>query len=122
MPNRQYEKGTRFESKVRDHLTELGYVVMRAAGSKGHGKIDLVAFHPEAPMMLIQAKSDGKISKAEWDRVYSVAGWYKGAAVPIVAENGVNGHGVIYTLITGERIPYGRTQPAIGYDPDPANF
>lgn len=122
MPNRMYEKGTRFESKVRDDLDSLGYLVMRAAGSKGHTKIDLVAFHPEAPLMLIQCKNGAQITKEEWDQVFRVARWYKGTAVPIVAENGPNGHGVTYTMITGERIRYGRTQPAVGYDPDPSHF
>jgi len=71
-----YARGTRFEHKVRDHLMALGYSVLRAAGSKGDSKVDLVAFHPYRPMLLIQCKIDGKISVAEWNRVREVAGWY----------------------------------------------
>lgn len=116
MPNRQYEKGTRFEGKVRDDLEALGYSVIRAAGSKGDSKIDLVAFHPEQPQLLIQCKADGKISKKEWDRVYTVSGWYP-LSVPLLAYNGVNGHGVRYTRIEGLRIPYARLQPCQEYTP-----
>lgn len=116
MPNRQYEKGTRFEYKVRDDLEALGYSVVRAAGSKGDSKIDLIAFHPEHPMLLIQCKADGKISKKEWDRVFTVSGWYAGT-VPLLAYNGVNGHGVRYVCIEGPRVRYARVQPSRAYVP-----
>lgn len=115
-PNR-YAKGARFEHKVGDDLAARGYTVVRAAGSKGDAKADLIAFHPANPMMLVQCKTNGKISKAEWDRLYEVAGWYRPACVPVVASNGPNGRGVSYTLITGPRVPYARTQPCTPYDP-----
>ncbi len=117
-PNR-YAKGTRFEHKVRDDLAAMGYVVVRAAGSKGNVKADLVAFHDSYPLMLVQCKTNGQISKAEWDRLYEVAGWYEPRAVAVVAANGPKGSGVTYTRITGERVPYARTQPCVAYDPAP---
>ncbi len=123
MPNRNYEKGVRFERKIMEHLAGseddpgLGYLVMRAAGSKGHTKIDIVAFHPELPIMLIQAKEDGNITATEWNRILEVAGWYDGAAVPVVAVNGLKGRGVRYYRLLGERVPYARTQPCRTYFP-----
>jgi Holliday junction resolvase len=116
MPNRQYEKGTRFEGKVRDDLEDLGYSVIRAAGSKGDSKIDLIALHSNEPMLFIQCKADGKISKKEWDRVFTVSSWYAGT-VPLLAYNGVNGRGVRYTRIEGLRVPYARVQPSRAYFP-----
>lgn len=111
-----YAKGTRFEHKVIKDLTERGWVTLRAAGSKGAGKIDIVAFREGYPMLLIQAKTSGSISKTEWDRLFEVAGWYglqyhPRPAIPVLAMNGENGHGVTYMEIEGERIMYGRSQP-----------
>lgn len=112
-----YAKGARFEHKVRDHLVELGYSVIRSAGSKGDAKVDLIAFHPSRPMMLIQCKTDGSISKAEWDRLREVAGWYGGLCVPVLASNGPKGRGVTYVRLTGDRVPYARSQPCEPYEP-----
>lgn len=125
MPNRHYEKGVRFERKIIEDLAGneekdlpgLGYSVMRSAGSKGSHKLDLVAFHFDLPMMLIQAKEDGKIGKDEWDRVYEVAGWYPASCVPVVAVNGLKGRGVRYYRLDGPRIHYGRVQPFRTYFP-----
>ncbi len=114
-----YAKGTRFEHKVRDNLESLGYSVIRSAGSKGDSKVDLVAFHPAYPLMLVQCKTDGKISKAEWDRVHEVAGWYEPRAVAVLASNGPKGRGVTFTRIVGKRVPYARSQPCTPYDPAP---
>lgn len=115
----RYAKGTRFEYKIRDDLSSRGYLVVRAAGSKGKAKIDLVAFRLGAPMMLIQAKTGGAISKLEWDRVFMVAGWYPGVSVAVLAVNGPKGRGVTYTRITGLRVPYARVQACVDYDPGP---
>lgn len=112
-----YARGTRFEHKVRDHLMALGYSVLRAAGSKGDSKVDLVAFHPYRPMLLIQCKIDGKISVAEWNRVREVAGWYGPLCVPVLAQNGPNGQGVVYYRLTGERVSRSRSRPCEAFDP-----
>lgn len=95
-----YAKGTRFEHKVRDDLIANGYLVMRAAGSKGGTKADLVAFKP-GQQLLIQCKTDGRITAGEWDQVVTVAGWV--GAVPILAVNGVNGRGVLYVRLLGPK-------------------
>lgn len=116
-PNR-YAKGTRFEHKVMDDLVSRGWSVMRAAGSKGETKIDVMAFKEGFPMLMIQAKVNGQISKEEWDRVYDVAEWYspgwtggKRAAIPVIAANGIGGRGVTYMILEGHKIPYARSQP-----------
>lgn len=114
---KHYAKGTRFERKVRMDLEALGYSVIRAAGSKGDAKVDLIAFHPSRPMMLVQCKTSGKIPKSEWDRLYEVAGWYPAACVPVLASNGARGQGVAYEAIEGLRVPYARTQPSRRYLP-----
>jgi Holliday junction resolvase len=95
-----YAKGTRFEHKVRDDLVANGYLVVRAAGSKGGTKADLVAFKP-GQQLLIQCKTDGRITSAEWDTVVMVAGWV--GAVPILAVNGDRGRGVSYVRLLGPK-------------------
>jgi hypothetical protein len=113
---KHYAAGTRFEHKVMDDLVSRGWVCLRAAGSKGSTKIDVIAFKPGFPQLMIQCKTSGTISKAEWDRIYEVAGWYgtqyhPRPAIPVLAMNGPNGRGVTYMEITGERIMYARSQP-----------
>jgi len=104
----QYATGTRFERKTRDDLRPNGYSVIRAAGSKGDSKIDLVAIKP-GQLLFIQCKSDGKISPAEWDRLWEVAGWV--GAIPLLAANGPRGHGVTYTRLLAPKRRGARTQP-----------
>lgn len=116
MPNRQYEQGRRFEWKVQADLEDEGYVTMRAAGSKGTGKVDIVAClpvelwpgvrvpdEPTPGHLWIQCKRTGDIGPGEWNRVFTVAGW--AGAVPILAMNGPGGRGVVYERMTGPRIP-----------------
>lgn len=103
-----YATGTRFEHKTRDDLIANGYDVMRAAGSKGSTKVDLIAVKP-GQLLFIQCKSNGKISPAEWDRVVEVSAWV--GAVPVVAENGPRGRGVVYTRLLGVKRRGCRTQP-----------
>lgn len=103
-----YAKGTRFEHKVRDDLIENGYLVVRAAGSKGGTKADLVAFKP-GQLLLIQCKTDGKLPAVEWNRILEVAGWVGG--VPLLAMNGVQGRGVLYRRLLGPKIPRAVLQP-----------
>lgn len=102
-----YAVGTRFEHKVRDHLHENGYEVVRAAGSKGGTKADLIAFKP-GQLLLIQCKRDGKLSAAEWDRLVEVAGWVGGVA--LLAANGPRGRGVHYQRLLGPKRPRARVQ------------
>ncbi len=103
-----YEAGTRFERKVIHFLIANGYEVVRAAGSKGTSKVDLVAFKP-GQILFIQCKRSGAIGPTEWNRVYQVSGWV--GAVPLVASNGPNGRGVVFAKLIGEKVPYSRTRP-----------
>jgi Holliday junction resolvase len=104
----QYGRGRDFEWKIRGDLTANGYEVMRAAGSKGSTKVDLVALKP-GQLLFIQAKRAGTLGPAEWDRVVEVASWV--GAVPILAANGPRGRGVVYTRLLGPKVPWARTQP-----------
>lgn len=116
MPNRQYERGTRFEHKVIHDLIGHGYVTVRAAGSKGAGKVDVIAVLPAELQrsavatpgwpaipghLWIQCKITGDIGPEEFNRICQTARW--AGAVPIIASNGPNGRGVTYERITGPR-------------------
>lgn len=103
-----YAVGTRFERKVSKHLEENGYALVRAAGSKGSTKADLLAFKP-GQLLLVQCKLDGKLPAVEWDRIVEVAGWV--AAVPLLASNGPRGRGVLYQWLLGPKRPRAREQP-----------
>ena len=51
-----YLKGRRIEYKCKRELEELGYTVLRSAGS--HGPFDLIAIHPAMKtILLIQVKA-----------------------------------------------------------------
>lgn len=96
MPNYRYNQGRQFETKVSRWLADRGLAVMRAAGSKGTGKMDLVAFSPDGRVLIIQCKTTGQISPAEWNRLVEVAGWAPWArpapvrpfVIPLVAMRG----------------------------------
>lgn len=75
MPNYRYNQGRQFETKVSGWLADRGLAVVRAAGSKGAGKMDLVAFSPDGRVLIIQCKTTGAISPAEWNRLVEVAEW-----------------------------------------------
>lgn len=75
MPNYHYNQGRQFETKTAGFLAEAGMAVVRAAGSKGAGKMDLVAFAPDGRVLIIQCKATGAISPGEWNRLVEVAGW-----------------------------------------------
>ena len=64
MPNRKYQKGYRLECEVRKDMEAKGWVAIRAAGSKGKSKIDIIAIK-ENNIRGIQCKADGKISLEE---------------------------------------------------------
>lgn len=69
MSNKNYVKGRNFEYRTQNYLRKIGYYVIRAYGSKG--LYDLIAVPPSNEKgiynypLLIQAKSNGKISKEE---------------------------------------------------------
>lgn len=105
----EYGKGRRFEYTVRDDLTDNGYAVARAAGSKGGTKGDLFAFKP-GQLLIVQCKrTDRSLSAEEWDRLVEVAGWIP-CAVAVLAAPGGRGAGVVYTRLLGPKVPGARMQ------------
>lgn len=54
MPNRNYQRGIRFEREVKASLEAQGYTVVRSAGSRSI--VDLTAFTPYN-ILMIQCKS-----------------------------------------------------------------
>lgn len=104
-----YDRGRRFEWRIRDDLRKNGYTVLRTAGSKGDSKIDLLAFKP-GQALFVQAKSGAApLPLAEWDRLVEVAGWV--GAIPLLATSGPNGRGIEYVRLLGRKVPRSRTQP-----------
>jgi Holliday junction resolvase len=97
-----YARGRSFEWKVRDDQFENGYEVVRAAGSKGSSKVDLIAMKP-GELLFCQCKISGSLPAEEWDRLVEVAAWV--GAVPILAANGVHGRGVRYLKLLGPKRP-----------------
>jgi Holliday junction resolvase len=72
LPNNNYVNGANFERKVKKHYEDLGYYVIRSAGS--HGVADLVCLKPswweETPIteiILVQCKT-----YKGWDRQKAV--------------------------------------------------
>jgi len=66
----QYAKGYAFEQKVAGHLTQDGYFCIRAGGS--HGVADVVALKA-GQALLVQCKTDGVISIADWNALLRAA-------------------------------------------------
>jgi Holliday junction resolvase len=100
-----YRAGRDKEYKVRDHLTDNGYEIIRAAGSKG--KVDLVAFKawlPSGPsshhMLFVQVKRTGgtipPADRAELLRLARIA-----RALPIVAYQPLPRRPLQYRRLTG---------------------
>lgn len=108
-----YQKGSRFENDVRAELEEHGYECVRAAGSAGSTKIDLVAFKTGQTLM-IQCKSGKKsISGAEWNKLREVAALV--GAIPLLVEK-VQGQPQYWELTgvhEGKRLP-----PKAPWSPD----
>jgi Holliday junction resolvase len=73
--------GDYFERRCRDTLEYRGYVVIRAAGSRGPA--DLVALKSESSPLLIQCKINGHISRAEIRATVAMAS--QAGALPLLA-------------------------------------
>lgn len=110
-----YDRGRSFEYRVIDDLEVSGWVSVRAAGSKGPTKADIIAFHPVKGIILVQCKINGIVSAEEWNRIYEVSGWTPGTKA-IIAERPKRGV-IAYWQITGERIPYKPAMNRIEYLP-----
>jgi hypothetical protein len=100
MANQHYQSGRAFEYQVKHDLERRGYYCVRAAGS--HSKVDVVAVKGSICLFL-QCKTDGAISLAEWDTLYSICACP--SFLPIVA---VKDPKLSYRLITGRRTHHKR--------------
>ena len=69
MPNRKYEKGYRLELEAKKILEDLGYYVIRSAGSKS--AVDLTALSG-AGIVLVQVGTKGGKGKADIDKLKAV--------------------------------------------------
>lgn len=78
----KYAAGRRLEYEVQDVLAPNGYQHMRAAGSKGPHKIDVIAWK-RGERIVIQCKKDGDVRLAE--RVTFLQSAYDLQATPLVA-------------------------------------
>lgn len=130
MPNYRYQQGRQFETKVGGWLAERGMAVVRAAGSKGAGKMDLVAFAPDGRVLVIQCKTTGDIGPGEWNRLVEVAMWSAGGqlpdprwrvTVPLVAMRGVRakpGQGWTpeFRRLAAPKVPRSHARPWKLYD------
>ena len=106
--NRNYKRGREFEYKTRDHLiNEMGAVfVMRAAQSKGAA--DLIALftgngkvnYPGARVYLVQCKRDGKLPRAEREKLWTLA--RETGTTPVHAFQGPRGTPVVIEYIRKE--------------------
>ena len=65
MPNKNYRKGTAFERKITQQLLAAGYYAIGSKGSKG--KVDIVAVNQNSQAILIQCKTDGRITTREYE-------------------------------------------------------
>lgn len=88
-----YQRGRRFEWRVRDILkAERGAIlVVRAASSKGIA--DLVALYEGGNVDLVQCKASGRISRAERRELIEVATIVH--AVPLIAYKDGDGKVII---------------------------
>src|SRR5579875_2344846 len=78
--NRNYRHGYNFELRVKKHYESLGSLVITTSGS--HSPTDSVAAK-KGVLLLIQCKSNGKISLRERDALIAAAD--KAGAIPFVA-------------------------------------
>ena len=78
--NKNYERGRRFEYKIKTFFMRRGYYVTRSAGS--HGAADLVALKRGKRPLLIQCKyGSGGISMEEQNELYKTAVETDGIAI-----------------------------------------
>jgi hypothetical protein len=111
-----YANGRSFEYRVMEDLARSGWESVRAAGSKGGTKADIVALHPKGLIMLIQCKTNGIISAEEWNRIFEVASWAYPMTLAVIADRPARGK-IGYHLITGTRVPYKPAMNRIPLDP-----
>lgn len=94
-----YTDGRRFEWKVRDHLTEQGYTVMRSAGSKT--KCDLLAFKPGQVLMVQCKRHGGALPPVERVELLRLAALIPTVALPVMAYQPAPRRPISYAVLTG---------------------
>ena len=76
-----YRKGAAFERTTARHYESNGWLVTRSPGSKS--PYDLVCLKKDQTPHLVQAKTNGKISKTERALLFEVA--FRVPAIPVLA-------------------------------------
>jgi Holliday junction resolvase len=105
-PRSNYARGRDLEHRVRAHLRDEGYEVLRTAGSKS--KVDLVAIKP-GQILLVQCKRSGALPPAEWNALWDLAQMI--GAIPVLAEQLTRGRK--YWRLTGRKDQPGKRQPYV---------
>ena len=108
----RYAIAREFEYKVRDDMRRRNYIAIRAAGSKTPA--DIYAFDLERKVF-IQCKTNGVMGPAEWNRFYRYC--RSVGAIPVLAMRGHRGRGIVYRLLTGEKVAYHK-QPMTEWIPE----
>jgi Holliday junction resolvase len=103
-----YARGRDLEHRVRTHLREQGYEVLRTAGSKS--KVDLVAIKT-GQLLFVQCKRSGALPPAEWNALWDLAQMV--GAVPVLAEQLVRGRR--YWRLTARKDRPGARQPMVEF-------
>lgn len=109
-----YDRGRALEYRARDALRSDGYLVVRAAGSKGPA--DLLAFKP-GQTLAVNCKL-AALPAAEWDAFWHLCcelGW-----TPLLATPGPRGRPLLLWEIRGRKVPHARAaqQPLRPFNPD----
>jgi Holliday junction resolvase len=112
MANSRYQKAREFEYAVRDDMVKRNYIAVRAAGSKTPA--DIYAFDLERKVF-IQCKTNGVMRPEEWNRFYRYS--RSVGAIPILAMRNKSGRGILYRLLTGEKVAY-QKQPMTEWIPE----
>lgn len=90
-----YQRGYRFECKIRRELQDAGYFVLRSA--KSGTPIDLVALR-KGQVYFIQCKRDGYLAPEEWNSLFDLA--FSVNAEPILATGQIRGRREFKCLLT----------------------
>lgn len=106
MANNNYKRGRRLEYSVKDNLERLGYVTVRAAGSKGPA--DIIAMD-SSRKYFIQCKISGYIGVEEWNEIMRYA--RKVCAIPIMATREEGKRGVKYFRMMRDKDGTKKRQP-----------
>jgi hypothetical protein len=95
----QYARGAAFERRVMVDLEELGYYVVRSAGS--HSVIDVVALAYQVTLG-VQVKLDGRCDPDEWNDLWALASTDK-VDHALIASTGPKRGQIVYRRLTGPK-------------------